>query len=246
MTETEATGNRGTTWGNHAWQTPSGHVALFDRMDGTFTHPAPFKTAEKCIEFWATIEIPDAIVDRLADAYHDAEVDIRMEAIMEEWRVRWFAANPQPAHRHLESWEEKYQTEREEYRLSSLSALADGPDQSRPLYLGEYDLPQLVRAAQIWRHAPAYSRFPEEESKALDHSIELYDCSMTVDEIETKYELSRFHGALSQTASYAAVDRIVEGLEAVLEPLVERLDQGLVAVQQEIIMFRTQAPSEFA
>lgn len=242
MTETEATGNRGTTWGNHAWQTPSGHVALFDRMDGTFTHPAPFKTAEKCIEFWATIEIPDAIVDRLADAYHDAEVDIRMEAIMEEWRVRWFAANPQPAHRHLESWEEKYQTEREEYRLSSLATLTDGPD--RPLYLGQYDLPQLIRAAQVWRHAPNPDRFPEEDAMACNYPFELFDDVLTVREIERKYRLSRFKDILSD-ASDTTTDRVVESLESVVGSL-EVLDEALVAVQQEIIMSRTQAPSEFA
>lgn len=209
---------------------PEAPIQLFDRMDGTFFHPAPFKTAEKCLSFWSTVEVPDQIIDQLADAYHEAEVDLRMEQIMEKWRQDWFKANPQPKDKHIPAWDAKYKAEHEEYRLQALENLSEDENAERPLHLGEYDLPQLVRAAQIWRHAPAYSRFPEEEAKALDHPIELYEGCLTVDEIEEKYKLSRFHDELSRIAPDDSTDRIVAALGV--------LDEGNLAIQQDIILNR--------
>lgn len=230
MTNEQPRVNAGQT-GAGRWTSPvhpESPVQLFDRMDGTFFHPAPFKTAERCIEFWATVEIPDQIVDQVADAYHEAEVDERMDQIMEEWQQNWFRANPQPKDKHIPAWDAKYQAEREEYRLQALESLGDGPD--RPLHLGSYDLPQLVRAAQIWRHAPNPERFPEEDAKACNYEFELFDGVMSVREIERKYRLSRFREELSRIAPDDSTDRIVAALGV--------LDEGNLAIQQDIILNR--------
>lgn len=216
------------------WASPShpeAAVPLFDRMDSTYLHPTPFRTAEKCIAFWSTVEIPDAIVDQASDAYlkaNDNELDVRMTEEMEAWQQRWFAANPQPAkEKHIPEWEAKFKAEREQYRLAILPRVQEEMAENRPSGLGEYDATQLIRAAQMWYHAPSPSKYPEEDEKVRDHQIELFDGYMTVEEIEVRYGLSRIHDAIRRIYPDDSTDRIVDALSS--------LGEDNLAIQQEII-----------
>lgn len=217
---------------------PESHVQLFDRMDSTFLHPTPFKTAEKCIQFWSTVEVPDPIVDQVVAAYAEfrsGEVDTRMDEIMLEWQRKWFEANPQPKDKHIPEWDAKYQSERETYRLQVLPEVEAAVAVERPQGLGEYDVTQLIRAAQMWYHSPSFSRFPEEDEIVRNHQIELFDGFLSVEEIEEKYGLERIHHAMTRIIPDNSTDRIVAALESV--------DAGLTHVQQEII--QTQAASQY-
>lgn len=200
-------------------------------MDSTYLHPTPFRTAEKCIAFWSTVEIPDPIVDQASMAYiqaNEQELDVRMREEMESWQQHWFAANPQPLkEKHIREWDAKFKAEREQYRLATLERVQAELAELRPAGLGEYDATQLIRAAQMWYHAPSQSKYPEEDERVRDHQIELYDGYMTVEEIEVRYGLSRIHDAIRRIYPDNSTDRIVSALESIGE--------DNLAIQQEII-----------
>lgn len=220
--------------GGGRWK-PQAHgesqVQLFDRMDGSFFHPSPFKTAESCIRFWSTIEIPDAIVDQFVDDFHDAQVklvDDEMYRYMHAWESEWLAKNPKPERSELKAWEAKYDREREEYRLSILPDV----EATHPSALGRYDIPQLIRAAQMWTHAPN-ARFGDEQDKVGSHLVELFDGSMTVDQIEAKYQFSRFQESLRRVRVndptdklMQVLDRIDAGNQKLAEGIAESLNAG--------------------
>lgn len=210
---------------------PEQSVRLFDRTDCTYLHPTPFRTAEKCIEFWSTVEIPDAIVDQAVAAYEkslDAEVDRRIEAVMEAFHREWFTANPQPAkEKHIPEWDAKFKAEREQYRLSIVGTVEDAVRSERPDGLGEYDVTQLIRAAQMWYHSPNFERFPEEDEKVRTHPIELYDGFLTVEEIERRYQLEAIHDSIARVYPDNSTDRIVDALSS--------LGDDTFAVQQQVL-----------
>lgn len=209
---------------------PESHVQLFDRMDSTFLHPTPFRTAEKCIQFWSSVEIPDAIVDQVVAAYAESrsgEVDTRMEETMLDWQRKWFAANPQPKDKHIPEWDARYQSEREAYRLQVLPEIEAAVAVERPQALGEYDVTQLIRAAQMWYHSPDYTRFAEEDELVRNHQVELYEGFLTVEEIEEKYGLEKIHPAMARIAQDDALATIVDEIRG--------LGAGITGVQQEII-----------
>ena len=214
-----------------AHQAPAVYVPLFDRLDSTYLHPTPFRTAEKCIEFWSTVEIPDVIVDQAVIAYpksFEQEVDRRINEEMEAFHQRWFAANPQPAKdKHIPEWEAKFSAEREQHRLSVVGPIEDAVRSKRPDGLGEYDVTQLIRAAQMWYHSPNFERFPEEDEKVRSHPIELYDGFLTVEEIENLYKLESIHDSIARIYPDDSTDRIVSALE--------NIGEDTLAVQQEII-----------
>lgn len=208
---------------------PGSYLPLHDRMDGTFLHPTPFKTAEKCIRFWSTVEIPDVIVDQVAVAYAQVksdEVDTRMDEVMLEWQRQWFAANPQPKDKHIPAWDAKYQSEREAYRLKVLP----GVEAERPQGIGEYDATQLIRAAQMWYHSPNYVRFPAEDEIVRNFQIELHGGLMTVEEIENLYGLERVHHAMTRIIPDFSTDRIVSTLELVVHAVTD-VEKQIITMQ---------------
>lgn len=210
-------------WASHTH--PESQVQLFDRMDGTFLHPAPFKTASSCIAFWSTVEIPDQIIDQFTGAYAEMcvrEIDIEMGLTMGAWEQTWIAENPQPKkEKDIPEWEAKFQSERESYRLEILPQVEQGLLNARPDQVGRYDAPQLVRAAQMWIHAPNGGRFPEEEAKVSSHAVELFDGVLTVDEIETKYRLSQLQEAIRRIIVEDPMEKLVESLDTTNDRLLD-------------------------
>lgn len=193
--------------GNQHSESP---VRLFDRNDGSFLKPSPSRTAEHCINFWSTVEIPDAIIDQVEKVYRDAraaEVTNEMDTYMDKWEREWLAANPEPKTKHVDEWKARFEQEREAYRLSILPTVS-----VRPEKLGSYDSRQLVRAAQMLFHAPNFNRFPEETDKVLEHEIELYDEVLTVRQIEMKYGLYQLHYAMESVFKDNAEESILRQL----------------------------------
>lgn len=149
---------------------PDTPVPLFDRMDGSFLHPSPSSTAEHCVEFWSTVEVPDAIISQSEAAYlkdRDREVDDDMVAAMATWTDDWAARNPEgkKTPKSTEERNAKYRSEHEAHRLSILH----GVEAKRPPYMGSYDSRQPIRAHQMITNRPNSSKFPEESDKVLDY-----------------------------------------------------------------------------
>lgn len=171
---------------------PESPVKLFDRNDGSYLYPSPSATAEHCITFWSTIEIPDDIIDRTASAYYAdraQEVEDDMNAAMAEWTNEWAAKNPEgkKTAKATEERNQKYRVEHEAHRQSILPDV----EAKRPDRMGAYDARQLVRSYQMARNRPNPQRFPEESEKVLDHEIQLFDETLTVRDIQIKYQLHR-------------------------------------------------------
>lgn len=172
-------------------------IRLFDRTDGSFLNPAPSATAEHCIQFWSTVRIPDEIIDQVVVAYaadRAQEIDEDMDQAMAQWRARWEEQNPAPKQRHLEEYQDRFKAEYEQHR----QAILPGVVAKRPERLGEYDVPQLIRAAKMIRKRPSPERFPGQEDKVLDEPVELFHETLTVMEIESKYKLSRIKDSMDR------------------------------------------------
>lgn len=214
------------------WTSPThaeSQVQLFDRMDGSFFHPSPFRTAESCIRFWSSIEVPDAIIDQFAEDFHAAQTELvgeEMRRYMHAWESEWLAKNPKPATSEIPAWEAKYNREREDYRLSILPGVKD----ASPSVLGQYDVTQLIRAAQMWTHAPN-ARFGDEQDKVGSHSIELFEGSMTVDQIEDKYRFSRFQESLKRVRVNDPTDKLLAVLNSI-DTSVSQVPEEIVASLQ--------------
>lgn len=168
---------------NHA----EANIRLFDRTDGSFLNPAPSATAEHCIDFWANVEIPDEIIDQVSVAYQkmrSEEIEKDMEHAMAQWRTHWEDQNPVPK-RKLEEYQERFKAEYEQHRL----AILPGVVAKRPERLGQYDVPQLIRATKMMIARPVAARFPGEGDQVLEEPVELFDETLTVLEIDRKYNL---------------------------------------------------------
>lgn len=154
-------------------------------MDGTYYHPAPSATAEHCINFWVTVEIPDGIISQVEDAYYAERqqgINEHMKEAMRAWTVEWMKTNPEPG-----NWASKYDIEdynqrwRDEHEVHRVKVLPE-VEARRPLALGSYDSTQIIRAAQMVRHCP--------DPKVMMHPVELFDSEMAVHEIHKLYKTS--------------------------------------------------------
>lgn len=194
---------------------PDTPVPLFDRNDGSYLHPSPSATAEHCITFWSTVEIPDDIITRSSVAYNldrDREVDDDMTAAMAEWTDDWAAKNPEgkKTPKSTEERNVKFRAEHEAHRLSILP----GVEAKRPMGMGSYDSRQLIRAYQMVVNRPNPDKFPEESEKVLNHEIQLFDETATVRDIHNKYQLYRIgnhvKGLVKPDEGQAVLDAIGE------------------------------------
>ena len=114
-------------------------------MDGTYYHPAPSATAEHCINFWATVEIPDRIITQVEDAYYDdrqREIKEDIDEIMRTWSAEWVKANPEPGNwageDKVEEYNQRWRDAHEVHRLKVLPEV----EASRPLALGSMTQPK--------------------------------------------------------------------------------------------------------
>lgn len=203
-------------------------VRLFNRSDGSFLKPSPSSTAEHCIQFWSNVTIPDEVIEQAEQTYdhvRSEEIATEMDAETDAWSERYVASNPRPRRggRDLDRWEEQFELDREAYRASIEEAITS----RRPRYLGSYDARQIVRAAQMYHHRPHSLKFPEESQKVLDFQVELFDCVMSVDEIERVYEMDKIHFCLEEISKDDSLQRqIVAKLS--------ELNGGIEVVKKEL------------
>lgn len=204
-------------------------VRLFDRGDGTFLKPSPSATAEHCIDFWSRIEVPDEIIDQVNEAYavfRNEEITQRLNEEMTAWAQKWKAENETPKRqRDLEAFQARYVEEFNAYQDS----IQDRVHQERPNHIGQYDARQLVRAAQMLRHRPHPAKFPEESDKVLKHEIELFDETLTVHQIEDKYQFSSIAHAMKSVFPPKEDPNVQAALD-----FLGRINENLVINRQEM------------
>lgn len=188
-------------------------VQLFDRMDGTWYRPAPFSKAAACIEFWNTAQIPDGAIEQFEKAYRAAvEGDKTREhnAVMNPWGEAWMAANPKPKRdKDRPEWQTRFDADFKERKDALDAELA-------PKYpsITFYDLPQLLRVARMLQTRPS-GVYWEQGNLVFQEWIELYEETLTVQQIEEKYHLSRIWNALFYPAVPSAFANVVAALEDV-------------------------------
>ncbi|MCC3292825.1 hypothetical protein [Arthrobacter sp. zg-Y1110] len=207
-------------------------VRLFDRGDGTFLKPSPSATADHCIDFWSRIDVPDVVIDQVVSEYavfRNNEIVERIDEEMTAWSKAWKAdernAPPKRPGKDLERLQARYQEEFDARQTAIKPQIyAEHPNQ-----LGAYDVRQLVRAAQMRRHRPHVSKFPEEMEKVLRHQVELFDETLTVDQIEDKYRLSKVGHAMDSIFPPKPNPEVQEALE-----YLERINENLVHQRVEM------------
>lgn len=190
---------------------PESPVKLFDRNDGSYLHPSPSATAEHCITFWSNVEVPDEIIDRSVDAYYGdrvQEVEDDMNAAMAEWTNDWAAKNPEGKKTAKSDRDAKYRAEHEAHRQSILPRV----EAKRPDQMGSYDSRQLVRSYQMAINRPNPDKFPEESEKVLNHEIQLFDETLTVRDIQIKYQLHRIGSTIEGKAKPDEGQRVLDAI----------------------------------
>lgn len=203
-------------------------VKLFDRTDGTYFRPPPSATAEHCVEFWSNVSIPDEVVTHFENAYfqeRDAEVLADRNDLDAEFSHQWLQGNPEPKREKAkEEYNARFRADLEAYHRSILPGL----EAKRPLHAGNMDATQLLRASRMFYEQPDRAKFPGEADKVMGHEVELYNETLTVGDIERKYELSRIHREISREVPRNNTDPQL--LEAMQENnmLLEHLRQELL------------------
>lgn len=200
-------------------------VKLFDRTDGSFFNPSPSSTADHCISFWSSIQIPDEVIYQVMATYLEkrkSEVEQGATQRAADWKQSWLQENPKPRFR-VDEWEARFRDEHAAFKAKAVEDLTN----ERPMKLGNYDSRQLVRAAQMFYHLPNPHRFREENLKVRDHEIELYDETLTVEEIEDKYRLHRLHYAMESVFEDNTEKQILEGINA--------LNSNMSVLSEEVI-----------
>lgn len=206
-------------------------VKLFDRTDGSFFKPSPSSTADHCITFWSNVTIPDEIIRQVEVTYMErrkAEVEAGVSQRVDDWKQGWLQENPKPRLR-VDEWEARF---REEHAAAAAQA-RESLTAERPMLLGLYDSRQLVRAAQMLYHAPNSSRFFDEHIKVRDHEIELFNETLTVEQIEDKYKLFGMHFAVERIFEDTTEKQILESINA--------LNENLSIVSESVIDARTES-----
>ncbi|MCC3299476.1 hypothetical protein [Arthrobacter caoxuetaonis] len=204
-------------------------VRLFDRGDGTFLKPSPSATAEHCIDFWSRIEVPDEIIDQVHEAYavsRNEEITRRLNEEMTAWAQKWKAEHETPKRqRELEAFQARYTEEFNAHQESIKPRIYS----ERPNGIGKYDARQLVRAAQMHRHRPREHKFEGQAEKVLNHQIELFDETLTVQQIEEKYRLSEVVHAMDSIFPPKPNPEVQAALD-----YLGRINENLVINRQEM------------
>jgi hypothetical protein len=199
---------------------------IFDRNDGSFLLPSPSKTSQHCIRFWGTVNVPDDIAlvfDRMYSARGLREKAMPEFAPALKERAEWLAQNPDATRtERVLAWRRIKQ----EHNLPA-----------RGFDLSNYEVVPLLRAAQMYYHAPS-ERFPEEREAVMNHQIELLDETLTVKEIEEKYRFASFHHVLESEPS--AID--LSSLEQAIANMESKLANGLA--QLNVSVGLSAAPAE--
>lgn len=212
---------------NHA-ESP---VKLFDRNDGSFYKPSPSSTAEHCINFWSTVQIPDEVINQLESVYYQtrlADVKSGVEQRVADWKQSWLQENPKPRFK-VEEWEARFQSDLASFKAQATEDLTN----ERPMKLGIYDSRQLVRAAQMLYHIPGPNKFPEENIKVRDHEVELYNETLTVEQIQDKYRLYRLHYAMERVFEDNTEKEILQGIRD--------LNSNMSVLSEEVIDARRES-----
>lgn len=226
---------------NHAAPEPAGRAAtaeparepvrprvqLFDRMDGTWFRPAPFSKVDLCVDFWNAVEIPEGLADEFQEAYGNAvteEVTAAVNEVMVPWGEGWIAANPKP----------KREKDHAEYEARFTALFNEKQDAVRAEQRAKhpemawYDVSQLLRATQMLRFRP-YGPYAEEGDRIFDEYVELYEETVTIEQVEQKYRLSRLWPLMRQAplpAGAAAVVGAIEGLSGKIDALHTELNSA--------------------
>jgi hypothetical protein len=200
-------------------------VKLFDRTDGSFFKPSPSSTADHCIGFWSNVTIPDEIIRQVEVTYLErrkAEVEAGVTQRVADWKAGWLQENPQPRFK-VDEWEARLRDEQAAFAAQARQSLTE----ERPMLLGLYDSRQLVRAAQMLYHAPDSRRFFDEHIAVRDHEIELFNDTLTVEQIEEKYRLFDMHYAVERVFEDNTEKKILEGINA--------LNSNMSVLSEEVI-----------
>lgn len=166
-------------------------IGLFDTNGGgTFFFPTPPSTARACIDFWTKVAVPDLALSRFANALFEAQaadVTAAQDALLQERRVEWANANPQPKRgKEVEAWNQAY-AEFHKNTEDSLSQLAD--DELLPGAAHHFDVSQLARVAQMVEYGPDPEIFPAESQALLETAVVLFRSTTTVQQAWERHKL---------------------------------------------------------
>ncbi|XKH58641.1 hypothetical protein LG293_16450 (plasmid) [Citricoccus nitrophenolicus] len=166
-------------------------LKLFDREDGSFLNPPASRTAEHCIKFWSTVEIPDEIVVAFRDAQRaerEQRVQPYRQAEFDAWYQQWAPSNPgATAQQWTPAWEQYAKTNGVEERL-----------EEKVPSLAYQDASQAIRALQMIRMAPDEQRWPEETQTVREHQIETFRGVVPALELCKTHKLIRVAGVLDR------------------------------------------------
>ncbi|MHA6694834.1 hypothetical protein [Homoserinimonas sp. A520] len=202
-------------------------MKLYDRGTGTCFNPPMYTTAAHALEFWSSVEIPDATIAKARRLFNEQQrkdfLD-HFQALTEQHLNAWTTANPRPKHSDTKQmkWEADREAEKTRFTEAEVAAHSEGNKffhSENPQTMGSIDAQQVVRAWFMLRNGPHPDRFPDESAKLDDHLIEIYDGSEKALPLVKKYRLYRFADEIKSVPNPAA-DAIHQMHDALAELLI--------------------------
>lgn len=165
-------------------------LSVYNRPDASFLFPSPSSTAEYCIRFWSTTNIPDGVFKQFFSRRTGSRKTLEGDQDFLE-TIRDLTEHS------LENWldENSDATEEEtDTRRSQLSA--ETFDRFAGKAMHPSDVPVIARAAMMFHNAPSED-FLEEREAVMDFEVTLVNGRMTVAEIADLYKTEAAYLSLS-------------------------------------------------
>lgn len=168
--------------------------------DGSWFFPPKPRSASQSADFWEKSKVPDEVLYQFLDAYKARFEEYsltRWREDMGRWAEKYKEENPEPTSI-FPGAKKKWDADFHEASKAAQDEIALAAYSERPSMIARYDARPLARAAQMYMFAPSKHRNPEEYAKAMSHPVELFDETLTVQEIERKYGLSEITSSLTE------------------------------------------------
>lgn len=204
-------------------------MKLYDRTTGTCFNPPMASTAERGLEFWEQVEIPDITIQRarlLYNAQQRFDFAAHIQGLIDAHMQQWRDANPQPrTDSRLTHWVQA-RAEEEQHFTGEVSEREHETyfSEENPEYMDAVEAQQIVRAWFARRNGPNSQRFPGEFEKTEAHEVELYAGTETIGTLNRRYQLNRFADQL-ETVPDPAADAIYN-MQVVLGGILHRIENG--------------------
>lgn len=219
-------------------------MKLYDRGTGTCFNPPLSTTAEKALEFWEQVEIPDITIERAKNLYNEQQrVDFagHLRSVVTEHMQQWETKKPYP--KFVQSRQNDWARNRAEEEADFTADISEAEseiffNEENPERMKTTEAQQITRAWFAYRNGPNPELFPGELEKLCEHEVELFRGSETIVTLLDRYRLTRFAAQLNKVPDPTsdAIHQMQDALAGILYGLSDNTRRTADVVQEQLSM----------